>query len=529
MQLRARPLWRIFRLGALAFLATGTVCVLLRGGSAGLGRSFSLLNTAGDDEAARLAEVKDLRNAHDTQIPFLLPPCIAFFASIVYGLTSFGEAITFMIGWSVSGALGFLGSDFSFAKGVLYSNMINLLAIPVTIWISRAEIRPTIWWGLYCSVMLFTFEADGIHVLLFDHTGAARHLIAFVFALFAFWRANSAAHDFGRAREVASSPEPMWKETDASGHAAYTLDEHETIVLDSRERWTAHWSFVEKILNEYPALRRAYDTAFPRIYESNKTIETALLILSAAFMLSGFMVGLASTGGAPMMVAFIWLKLSKGAIRALRNISGFFAIYIWLTLFSRHNHGLHMWSTAQEWPTFVALIVAGTLGSSVGAWLRTYISRDHLLFCFYFLIWGDAALLLDVFGSSAQPLVAPSTMFIATVVLSASVAVCYFQPDAIDALLQKSDEMASILSPRDKNVDIPLNSHEREQLIGHIEALKAAGRLSKEQEDALNAAVEQRDPRTAQALRLGGRDDDAHSAVQDALLSLARRAASERK
>jgi hypothetical protein len=188
-----------------------------------------------------------------------------------------------------------------------------------------------------------------------------------------------------------------------------------------------------------------------------------------------------------------------------------------------------MWSTAQEWPTFVALIVAGTLGSSVGAWLRTYISRDHLLFCFYFLIWGDAALLLDVFGSSAQPLVAPSTMFIATVVLSASVAVCYFQPDAIDALLQKSDEMASILSPRDKNVDIPLNSHEREQLIGHIEALKAAGRLSKEQEDALNAAVEQRDPRTAQALRLGGRDDDAHSAVQDALLSLARRAASERK
>jgi hypothetical protein len=245
MQPRARPLWRLFRLGALAFLATGTICILLRGSSRG---SLALLTTANDDDAARLAEVKDLRNTHDTQIPFLIPPFIAFFASIVYGLTSFGEAITFMIGWSISGALGFLGSDYSFAKGVLYSNMINLLAIPVTIWISREEIRPTIWWGLYCSIMLFSFEGAGINVLLHDHTGAARHLIAFVFALFAFWRsalqffktkpqtsnnlfrANSAAHDFGRARAIASSPEPMWKETDAPHQTAYTLDEHETIV-----------------------------------------------------------------------------------------------------------------------------------------------------------------------------------------------------------------------------------------------------------------------------------------------------------
>jgi hypothetical protein len=524
MQSKPRPLWRLFRLGALAFLATGTLCVLLRGSHAGLGRSFLLLPTASGDDGARLAEVKDLRNAHDTQIPFLLPPFIAFFASIVYGLTSFGEAITFMIGWSISGALGFLGSDYSFAKGVLFSNMINLLAIPVTIWISREEIRPTIWWGLYCSIMLFSFEGAGINVLLFDHTGAARHLIAFVFALFAFWRANSAAHDFGRARVVASSPEPMWKETEASQLAAYTLDDHETIVLDSRERWNAHWSVADKLLDQHPALRRVYESAFPRIYESNKTTEAALLILSAAFMLSGFMVGLASTGGAPMMVAFIWLKLTKGAIRALRNISGFFAIYIWLTLFSRHNHGLHMWSTAREWPMFLALIVSGTLGSSVGAWLRTYISRDHLLFCFYFLIWGDAALLLDVFGSETQPVVAPSTMLVASVVLLASVAVCYFHPDSVDALLQKSDEMAALLSPRQTPRALPLSPREREQLIGHIEALKAAGRLSKEQEDALNEAVEQRDARTAAALR-----DGSEGGVHDALLSLARRVASERK
>jgi hypothetical protein len=414
-----------------------------------------------------------------------------------------------------------LGTDFSFAKGVVYSNMIGLVAIPVNMWLFRAEIRPCICWGLFCSLMAVVFESDGVKVLLFDRTGAARHLIAIVFAVFSFWRASSVAHDFGRARAAASSPEPLWKDTDASIGPPYILDEHETVVLDSHERWNAHWSSVEQILNEFPAVRRIYEAAFPRIFESNKATETALLVFAAAFMLSGFMVGLASTGGAPMMVAFIVLKLSKGAIRAIRNIASFVSIVMWLRYFASNQHGLHMWSTSREWPEFVALIFAGMIGSMIGAWVRNFISRDHLLFCFYFLIWGDSALLLDVFDPNSS-LVSVSETLIATSVLFASVAVCYFQPEAIDALLQKSDEMISILSPREKATIIPLSSTERELLIGHIEALKAAGRLSMEQETALNDAVERRDPRVAAIVRQ-------ESSVDEALAALARRVASESK
>jgi hypothetical protein len=94
-------------------------------------------------------------------------------------------------------------------------------------------------------------------------------------------------------------------------------------------------------------------------------------------------------------------------------------------------------------------------------------------------------------------------------------------------LLQKSDDMAALLSPKKSPDVLPLSAREREQLIGHIEALKAAGRLSLDQEQALNDAVGQRDPRTAAALRAGG--EGAHGAVEEALLSLARRVASERK
>jgi hypothetical protein len=274
-------------------------------------------------------------------------------------------------------------------------------------------------------------------------------------------------------------------------------------------------------LNEFPAVRRIYEAAFPRIFESNKATETALLVFAAAFMLSGFMVGLASTGGAPMMVAFIVLKLSKGAIRAIRNIASFVSIVMWLRYFASNQHGLHMWSTSREWPEFVALIFAGMIGSMIGAWVRNFISRDHLLFCFYFLIWGDSVLLLDVFDPNSS-LVSVSETLIATSVLFASVAVCYFQPEAIDALLQKSDEMISILSPREKATIIPLSSTERELLIGHIEALKAAGRLSMEQQTALNDAVERRDPRVAAIVRQ-------ESSVDEALAALARRVASESK
>ena len=520
----SRPLWRLFRLGALALCAAGTLCVLLRNGASGLGRPFSLLHPSG---GARLAEVKDLRNAHDTQIPFLVPPIIACFASTVYGLTNFGENITFMLLWSLSGAVGILGGDYSFAKGVLFTNIVPLVAMPVNMWISRSEIRHTIWWGAFCFVMLSVFEPAGVKMLLFDHTGAARHIIAAMFAVFAFWRANSGALDFGRARAAAASPEPLWNDTDASSGPPYTLDESETVVLHSRERWNAHWSYVEQLLNQHPTLRLIYESAFPRISETNKTTETAVLIIAGGFLLSGFMFGLASTGGPPMMVSFILLKVTKGGIRAIRNVACFASILMWFVIMLHHDDGLHMWSVS-EWPMFLALCIAGTIGSSFGAWLRNFISRDHLLFCFYFLIWGDAALLFDVFDSSSK-LLAPSDVIIATVILVVSVAVCYFSPDSVDALLQRSDEMLSILSPREQPVSSLLTPNEREQLIGHIEALKAGGRMSQEQEQALSDAVEQRDPRAAAALRQASREENVQDAVEEALLSLARRRVSERK
>lgn len=529
MQFSTRPLWRIFKFGALATFAACALCALF-GSSPALGRSLLLRAVGGAHESARLAEVKDLRNTHDTQIPFFLPPVLAFFASVVYGMTSFGEAITFMICWSLSGALGFLGSDYSFAKGVVYSSIINLIAYPITMWIAREEIRRSIWWGVYCSLMLMAFESYGVKVLLFDHTGYARHFIGIAFAIFAFWRANSAAHDFGRARAVSASPEPLWKDSDANAGAPYILDEYETTVLDSQERWNAHRPFVEKFLTDFPAVRRVYETAFPRCYESNKSTEAALAIFAAGFLVSGFMFGLASTGGPPVMVTFILLKVSKGAMRSIRSVAGLWSILVWLwNMFSHGSQGLHIFSISSDWPILSAIIIAGALGSSLGAWLRNFVSRDHLLFCFYFLIWGDAALLLGVFQTSSKHFIAFPEVIIATVVLFASVAVSYFQPDAVDALLLKSDEMLSMLSPRDPPAAISLSRSEHLRLVAHIEALKASGRLSSEYEEALNSAVECRDPRAAAALRQGGRDEKADGDVEEALLSLARRVVSERK
>ena len=59
----------------------------------------------------------------------------------------------------------------------------------------------------------------------------------------------------------------------------------------------------------------------------------------------------------------------------------------------------------------------------------------------------------------------------------------------------------------------------------HMSKKRPAGRLSLEQEQALNYAVEQRDSRVSAALRVGGGEVEG----EQALLSLARRVASERK
>jgi hypothetical protein len=64
-----------------------------------------------------------LQGQHDSSIPMQLPLLFGFLGSFICGVLNFGEALTFMLLWNFARYMSWLGSDVTFAKGVVYSQV----------------------------------------------------------------------------------------------------------------------------------------------------------------------------------------------------------------------------------------------------------------------------------------------------------------------------------------------------------------------------------------------------------------------
>ena len=66
-----------------------------------------------------------LQGDHDSSIPLHLPLIFGFVASFTCGVLNFGEAMTFTLLWNFARYLGWLASDVTYAKGVVYSQVMQ--------------------------------------------------------------------------------------------------------------------------------------------------------------------------------------------------------------------------------------------------------------------------------------------------------------------------------------------------------------------------------------------------------------------
>ena len=66
-----------------------------------------------------------LQGDHDSSIPLHLPLLFGFFASFICGVLNFGEAMTFTLLWNFARYLGWLAADVTYAKGVIYSQVMQ--------------------------------------------------------------------------------------------------------------------------------------------------------------------------------------------------------------------------------------------------------------------------------------------------------------------------------------------------------------------------------------------------------------------
>jgi hypothetical protein len=67
-----------------------------------------------------------LQGDHDSSIPLHHPLLFGFIASFTCGVLNFGEAMTFSLLWNLARYLGLLGSNVTYAKVVVYSQVMQL-------------------------------------------------------------------------------------------------------------------------------------------------------------------------------------------------------------------------------------------------------------------------------------------------------------------------------------------------------------------------------------------------------------------
>jgi hypothetical protein len=65
-----------------------------------------------------------LQMDHDESIPVYLPLLFGFFASFICGVLNFGDAMTYTLLWNFARYMAWLGPHATFAKGVVYSQVI---------------------------------------------------------------------------------------------------------------------------------------------------------------------------------------------------------------------------------------------------------------------------------------------------------------------------------------------------------------------------------------------------------------------
>jgi hypothetical protein len=76
-------------------------------------------------------------------------PLLALVATIVSGITTFGDGVVFLILWSVWAKV--TGEALDLTQGVLFVSLLPLTSLPVLLWAARKELRPALPWALVLS------------------------------------------------------------------------------------------------------------------------------------------------------------------------------------------------------------------------------------------------------------------------------------------------------------------------------------------------------------------------------------------
>lgn len=390
---------------------------------------------------------------HDSTIRVWIPPFFALCASIVLGITSAGEGITFMMLWTFAGQFGLLGTDYTFQKAVFYTSFFPVFCSPPILYAARHELKTVFGYGLLCACIMCPMAVAGQHVLLSSNVAVFKIVCAIGALAFAVYNLVVFAWEHGKDRMLlrAASSEPLFAATQPQ-HSMFEYDESLCIITNCPSRpETPHWRCLLPFYNDNPRVRYWVEFIFPRISEAHRKTESCVVALTLSSVASGFLLGLTGSATSPTLMAFSFIDATKASIRGIIVLGHGCAALV--TLFSFYSSSSSHLFVAAEAPVYCATAVAALLGAAVGTWLRQFIAKDRLMAALYVLIWVDAFIFLGVFGSSggagsfAAHAAAAWVFWASSLVLALVIAAVIAQPQVVQTCVDGVTQWLHAIAP----------------------------------------------------------------------------------
>lgn len=166
-----------------------------------------------------------------------LPPCIALLASLLRGLTTFGDGVAFQSLWAVASVINLIPDGLSgtlLRKSVLYSSIMQTVSMPIVLWQARKSLRTLLGYVIPVALVGGGFVFLGAHLLLTADIDGLKIFAGLLFLCFsaskltAFALQLVAAHHSPRLAVTQSVESTSAPECETSGNVSTLTPTYES-------------------------------------------------------------------------------------------------------------------------------------------------------------------------------------------------------------------------------------------------------------------------------------------------------------
>lgn len=332
----------------------------------------------------------------------ILVAILVTIASVMAGLTSFGDAIMFHIMWAIAGAAGEVAKDrTSLSHAVLLCVIMTLASIPLQVYFAWGKLRLTLPYGIVASLTGSITVPIGASLLFYADLQGIKIFVGVLFFAFACARLTASLIPSPPAQQPGVAGEDKSKEpavlvdtfTDPTG-GRVEESSSESVQVSPNADWV-----VDLWPGGIPAL--VIQPISPKY-----GVKATLVIVAVTGLAAGLLGGLLAVAGPPLMIAFAVLDLDKDVIRAIKISYSVFEAPSRIGMFTSPASTFSIPLYGNQ---YLITIIFSIVGNTAGTWLRRFCDTARIVQILLCLVLLSSSILL---GALEQPAVAAAFVVI---------------------------------------------------------------------------------------------------------------------